>query len=613
MLIVIGWSIMTAPTQAELDRQQYLQDSIKQAELAVEQAALNPETRPIQSEPENDSLKLAQLGENYGDFASSTMETEKMYVLENELIKLEFSNKGGIIKEATLKEHKKVVLAEDKTEIKTDLKLLEDPKNRFEYLLPLSGKTISSMDLFFDGSQSGNTIKFRANAGSGYIEHSYSLQPDSYEIDYDVNFVGLQNNIDRGAKDIKLKWLNYLDKLELNDTFEKYYTTTYFKETNEDSDYCSCRGDDEEDQSDNSLEWISGVNQFFNTSIITKDTPFTGGVFETKMMDDDKDDIKLLTSVIGIPYNHTSNEQFKMTMFIGPNDFERLKSFDNGLEEIIPFGRSIFGTLNRHVIRPSFNFLNRFISSKGIVIIVLIFIIKMLLYPLMYKMLYSQAKMSALKPDIEKMTSKFKDDPQKKQMETMKMYREYGVSPLGGCLPMAAQMPIWYALFRFFPADITFRQEPFLWATDLSSYDVFFNLPFDVPALGSHISLFTILWAISTVLYTYYNTKHMDMSANPAMKYVQYFMPLMFVVFFNNFASGLTCYMFFSTLFNIIQTLVTKKFVFNEEKIRAELQAEKAKPKKKGGFQSRLEEAMKQQQAVAEERNKKGGKKKGKK
>jgi len=175
---------------------------------------------------------------------------------------------------------------------------------------------------------------------------------------------------------------------------------------------------------------------------------------------------------------------------------------------------------------------------------------------------------------------------------------------------MAMQMPIWYALFRFFPADITFRQESFLWANDLSSYDVFFNLPFTVPALGSHISLFTILWAISTVLYTFYNTKHMDMSANPAMKYVQYFMPLMFVVFFNNYASGLTCYMFFSTLFNILQTVITKKFVFDEDKIRAELQKEKAKPKKKGGFQSRIEEAMKQQQKLQEEKTKQQGKKK---
>jgi YidC/Oxa1 family membrane protein insertase len=606
LMIVIGWSVITAPSQEELERQKYLQDSIKQAELALEQTQLNQGAAAAIANDDqvlSDSMLIQQRGQDYGIFASSSVGEEQFYTLENELLKLKFSNKGGIIKEAVLKEHKKIIKAEDGTEVKVDLKLLEDEKNRFEYILPIGGKQVSTMDLFFKGTESGgNSISFVANAGNGSIVQTYTVEPNSYHIDYDVQFSGLQNSVERNTDKIQLKWLNYLDKLELNETFEKFYTTTYYKEVGEDSDYCSCRGDDEEEEDDKSLKWVSGVNQFFNTSIISKDVPFDGGNFEVKMMDEDSEDIKLLSTTLGIPFQHNSTEKFGMALFIGPNDFERLKSYDNGLEEIIPYGRSIFGTINRYLIRPFFNWLNKFISSKGIVIIVLIFIIKMLLYPLMYKMLHSQAKMSALKPDIAKMTAKFKDDPQKKQMETMKLYREFGVSPLGGCLPMAMQMPIWYALFRFFPADITFRQEPFLWASDLSSYDVFFNLPFTVPALGSHISLFTILWAVSTVLYTYYNTKHMDMSANPAMKYVQYFMPLMFVVFFNNYASGLTCYMFFSTLFNIIQTVVTKKFVFDEDKIRKELQKEKEKPKKKGGFQAKLEEAMKQQQKAAEQK-----------
>ena len=223
-------------------------------------------------------------------------------------------------------------------------------------------------------------------------------------------------------------------------------------------------------------------------------------------------------------------------------------------------------------------------------------------------MLHSQALMGALKPELAHLNEKYKDDAQKKQMETMKVYREYGVSPFGGCMPMIIQMPIWYALFRFFPASITFRQEPFLWAEDLSSYDAFFNLPFEIPFMGSHLSLFTILWAISTLVYTYYNTRHMDMSANPAMKYMQYFMPVMFLGFFNTYASGLTCYMFFSNLINIIQTVVTKKFVFKDEKLKEELRQKKAKPKKQSGFQARLEEALKAQQAA--QAKQKGAKKK---
>lgn len=223
----------------------------------------------------------------------------------------------------------------------------------------------------------------------------------------------------------------------------------------------------------------------------------------------------------------------------------------------------------------------------------------------MYKMLHSQALMGALKPELAGIKEKYKDDTQKQQMETMKVYREYGVSPFGGCLPMILQMPIWYAMFRFFPAAITFRQESFLWASDLASYDNFFQLPFEIPFMGDHLSLFTILWALATIVYTYYNTQNMDMSANPAMKYMQYFMPLMFLGFFNTYAAGLTCYMFFSNLINIVQTIGTKKFVFNENKLRAELQRKKSKPKKKSSFQQRLEEAMKQQQAIQEKRNKK--------
>ena len=219
-------------------------------------------------------------------------------------------------------------------------------------------------------------------------------------------------------------------------------------------------------------------------------------------------------------------------------------------------------------------------------------------------MLYGQAKMAALKPEIDKLKEKNKDDAQKQQMESMKLYQEYGVSPLSGCLPMLLQMPIWIALYRFFPASITFRKEPFLWADDLSTYDNIANLPFEIPFFGAHISLFTILWAVSTVIYTYYSTKNVDMSANPAMKYVQYIMPVMFLGFFNSYASGLTAYMFFSNLINILQIVITKNFVFDNDKIRKELEVAKSKPKKKSAFQSRLEDAMKQQQEVAAKRKK---------
>ena len=383
----------------------------------------------------------------------------------------------------------------------------------------------------------------------------------------------------------------------------------YFKPVEESVEHCSCTGTDQEQVDDQRLKWVSNTNQFFNSTLIAE-TGFQSGSFETEVLDLEADDLKKLHSRLAVPYGESTS--FDMDFYIGPNEFERLASYGLDLQDVVPFGRSIFGTVNRWVIRPIFSFLSKFIGSKGIVILMLTLIVKLLLYPLTYRMLYSQSKMGALKPHLANLKEKFKDDPQKQQMETMKIYQEFGVNPLGGCLPVVAQMPIWFALYRFFPASIEFRQESFLWATDLSSYDVAFSLPTEIPFYGDHVSMFTILWAITTVIYTYYNTRHMDMSVNPAMKYMQYFMPIMFLFFFNSFASGLTCYLLFSNLLNITQTIVTKNYLIDNEKLSRELEAYRSKPKKKKkGFQARLEAALKEQQRQQAERDTKNKKKKG--
>lgn len=604
-MLMMVWFYMTAPTKEEIARQQFVQDSIAQAQTI--DPGLNQEIvkrKDISPSRANDSLIIAQNQGSFGPFAQSSVGTNQIYKLENDKISISFNSKGGSIASINVKDYKKIVDDENRNEVKQDLFLLEDQKNKSEYILPLRGVgNISTNDLYFLGSNNGNTITFKSAAADGKsIEQIYTVKPGSYEIDYQLKLNGISSLLEPGTDRIKMNYENYLDKIEKNYTFEKYYSTIYFKENGEDSDYCSCRADDENELK-KSIDWFSFSNQFFNTTYISKEQGFTNAKFETVMLDDSDENLKLLKSSVAIPIASTNNERISYGIYAGPNHFETLNAYQNGMDEIIPFGRSLFGTINRWIIRPSFNWLSGFIGSKGIVIIVLIFILKMLLYPLMYKMLYSQAKMGALKPELAELKAKHKDDPQKAQMATMSVYREYGVNPLGGCMPMVVQMPIWYALFRFFPASLTFRQESFLWATDLSSYDSIVNLPFTIPAFGAHISLFTILWAISTIAYTYYNSKHLDMSANPAMKYIQYFMPLMFLFFFNNYASGLTCYMFFSNLINVTQMIITKNFVFNEEKIRKELfankEAIKKNPKKKNGFQQRLEEAMKQQQQIA--------------
>lgn len=603
---LLAWTFLNKPSSEELEKRQKVRDSIALAEQpAPKKADTLKSVTQAQTQNLPDSIVKAQNETIFGAFTNVSAGKEEIVSLENDLIKIQFSSKGGKIISATLKKHYKTVVDSAGNEGKTLVTMLNNPANKFEYLLPLSNNnTISTSQLYFNVTKEGNSVTFRAPVDeTRFFEQKYTLSNDNYTLDYKISSRGLDAILAPATKSIGLKWENHLSKYEKSEQFEQNYSTAYFREVDESTDYCKCVSDDTKELKDKGIDWISHSNQFFNTSLISNKTPFGPSTLSTKMTDLKKsDDVKIITSDISVPLENGGHD---MTLYIGPNEYKRLVAFDNKMEEIIPFGSSIFGTINRYVIRPFFDFLSQFIGSKGIVIIVLIFIIKMLLYPLMYKMLYSQAKMGALKPELTHLKEKFKDDMQKQQLETMKIYREYGVSPFGGCLPMLLQMPIWYALFRFFPASITFRQEPFLWAPDLSTYDVFFDHGVDIPFMGTHISLFTLLWAVSTILYTYYNMQSVDLSANPAMKYVQYLMPVMFLGFFNSYASGLTVYMFFSNMINIIQTIVTKKYVFDESKIRAQLLKQKEKPKKKSGFQARLEEAMKQQQAIQEQKKKK--------
>ncbi|MEO1258047.1 MAG: membrane protein insertase YidC [Bacteroidota bacterium] len=622
--ILLVWNMMMAPeAQKQLEEKQRIQDSIAQVEKKLQEETI-PETSPTTTDtppqtPEiiQDSQAIAKaetlLQMQYGAFYPSAKGEEKEITLENNVMKVTFTNKGGHIKSVLLKEHFKILRDENHVETKVPLYLMEDEKDRFEYLLPVADAakgTISSQELFFTPTVSGNTITFTADAGNGRsFEQKYVLNDNSYGVDYDVKFNGLGNVLKTGNDAISFNWLNHLDKLELNYQYEQMYSSVYFKESDDDYDYCSCTSNDEEDLNSDPIAWMAHSNQFFATILMAKGKPFKGGVFETRVVDRDKikdsPDLKVLNTKLQIP---TDQETFAMHMYLGPKDYEVLQEYGQEVKYIVPFGRSIIGTANRWIIRPLFNFLSGFLGAKGIIILVLTLIVKVALYPLMYKMLYSQAKMAALKPQMAKVKEKFKDDQQQAQMETMKMYREFGVNPLSGCMPMVLQMPVWIALYRFFPASIEFRQEGFLWATDLSSYDPFFWLPFNIPFTDqSHLSLFTLLWVISTLIYTYYNMQQMDMAnmggANAKMmKYMQFLMPVFFLFFFNNFASGLTAYLVFSTVINIAQTLITKNVIIDKEKIKKELEAHKKKPKKKSGFQSRLEEAMKQQQALAAQR-----------
>ncbi|MEN0003789.1 MAG: membrane protein insertase YidC [Bacteroidota bacterium] len=625
-LIFIAWQQFMAPSAEQQAEQQRLQDSIQLAQRTADSLAqLEADAPSIAAEENtatsaistiaNDSIRNSKIASEFGPFAPAAVGEDTESIVENDLMKVTFSSKGGRITQVELKNHFKVLEDEEGNQTKVPLYLLEDDKNKFDYFLPIatlpSGGVRTSELYFTAQATAANTMTFRADAGEGrYFEQSYTIEDSTYVIDYDIKLEGLNNVIAKNVETIQLQWVNWLDKLEINTQYERNYSSIYYKPADGEYDHCSCTSDDTEDVENKPIKWVSHSNQFFNSTIIAEEA-FTKTFLETKTVEEDSPDLKQLRTDLFIPITHSASERFEMQFYVGPNEFERLQEVSEDLEYIIPFGWSIFGTVNRWVIRPLFSFLSMFISSKGIVILVLTVLVKLALYPLTYRMLYSQSKMAALKPEIEAMKSQHKENQQEQQMATMKLYREFGVNPLGGCFPMLLQMPIWFALYRFFPAAIEFRQASFLWATDLSSYDVIARLPFELPlGFGAHLSLFTILWAVTTLIYTFYNTRHMDFSANPAMKYMQYIMPVMFLGFFNSFASGLTCYLLFSNTFNIGQTLITKNYIIDQDKIKQELQANKNKPKKKSGFQKRLQDALEEQRKIQAQRDAQKKKKK---
>lgn len=610
--ILLVMQYLNTPSQEEIDRQEFLKDSIRQEQLLLDSIAEAKKdgivTPSITSSIDtlSDSAKTEVLSGDFGAFAPSAKGEEKEVKIENDLLELTFSTKGGRIIDARLKEYEKWSKDSLGELIKEPLHLWEDEKNKFEYLIPINGANrskIRTSELYFDADVKGNMVTFRASAGEGkYIEQKYVLKDGKYMMDYDLNLVGLNKVIPSDAEQIELRWDNYLDKIELNAQYEAMYTSAYYRQADEDPDHCSCTSDDEEEVE--KVQWVSHTQQFFNSTLVAENN-FKSAVVATVGLGEENEDLKKLQTRAFLAYDADATSSYDMQMYIGPNEFDRLKAYGMDMEEIIPFGWGIFRTVNKWLIRPTFKFLSSFIGNMGIVILLLTFLVKLLVYPLTYKMLYSQAKMAALKPDMEKLRKKYGEDQQAMQMKTMEMYRASGVNPLGGCWPMVLQMPIWYALFRFFPGSIDFRQESFLWAHDLSTYDSILELGMTIPFYGDHISLFTLLWAGTTVIYSYYNMQNMQMPTQQGMnanmmKYMQYLMPVMFLFFFNTYAAGLTIYMFFSNLFNITQTLVTKNVIINHDKVKEKLAENRKKPKKKGGFGERLQKALEEQQKIQE-------------
>jgi YidC/Oxa1 family membrane protein insertase len=641
MLLVLLWltySILTGPSKEQiaeqqeqeqlLIQQQETQDSLDQlAKLQTDNKFQQIQNDTLLTDYQKDSIQTQLqkdlLGSQYGIFTSAAIGTDGQDSLENEKLKIIFNKKGGSIAKVEVKgflQYKH--LTEDPYD-KEPLVLMENVNNRFSYYIPLTGATkgdISTGELYFEPTIEGNTLSMRAYANdrSQYIEQKYTIK-DNYVLDYQLNLEGINASMPRD-KNIILDWHTRVRKIEKNPYYEKTMTTVYYKNKDDGFDYCDCRTTSEEELEEQ-VEWVSQSQQFFNTSLFAKEgTTFKSAKVASSVVDDKDIILKVLDSRIEIATRDQKSAAYDMQFYIGPNDYNELAEMGNEFERIIPFGWSIFGFISRSVIRPMFNFFALFISNYGIIILLLTFLIRLALFPLQYKMILNGVKMGVMKPEMEAMRAKHKDDAAGMQAAQMKMYQEFGLNPLGGCLPMLLTMPIWIALYRFFPSSISFRQESFLWADDLVSYDSIFDfgyVPFLYDIYGDHVSLFTLLWMVSMFAFLWYNSKQMDMTAAAGgganmkmMKYMQFAFPVLFFFALNSWAAGLTAYMLFSNLLNIAQTFITKNVLINKDKLRAELLEKKRtykdKPDKKKGFMAKYQELLAEQQKELDKKKKQG-------
>lgn len=623
LAIFIGYTIYTSPSEEEKLRQQQVQDSIAQvqAEQARTRDSIQRLNQETEKQPEtvtpreiqkNDSAVKHELADRLGYFAKAGVGEPDYFTLENEKIKLKISSKGGKIVNAELKEYQ--------TYDSLPLILYNTDKTKFGYTFFTKNRSIDTDGLYFEPeystvSQEGKdsmyvsgsdslrfAMRLYADAGDGqdrYIEYVYTIFGDKYMVDYDLNLVGMDKIVDPGTSFLNLSWKTEMRRQEKSLENDRRESSIYYKYYQDDVDYLSESSDDAENIV-TKVKWVSFKSRFFLSAFIA-DNAFENADLRAYTREDETDPhyLRNMEAMIGVPFQNIPTQQFATSFYFGPNKYNTLKKFDLELERQIPLGWSFFllAWINRYAVIPVFDWLGGYGWNYGIVILILTILLKIVLFPIAYKTYLSSARMRVLKPEIEELSKKFpkQEDAMKKQQATMALYKKAGVNPMAGCLPMLLQMPILIAMFRFFPSSIELRQESFLWAHDLSSYDSILNLPFEIPFYGDHVSLFTLLMTVSTIFYTKINNDMMG-SANtqmPGMKTMMYLMPIMFLGFFNSYASGLSYYYLLANLITFGQMFIIRRTI-DEDKIRRQIMANKKKPVKKSGFQKRLEDMAKQ-------------------
>ena len=549
---------------------------------------------------EDDSISLNNTEEDYNDFEVDEDFTEEVITLENDNILFEISTNGADIKKLLLK---------DFNNYNDDpLFLVNNNKSIFSYNIPIGRNSIiSSRDLNYSAEiiKDKSILKLTAVIDTQRsLELTYSLEENSSILDFDLRL----NDSDRNSSydQLELVWGKDSFRNSKSIDYENRYTALSYGFEDEKDSWLSVAGTS--NKNINNVNWISFREHFFSSILILNNETNNVEISSENLASNETLDNKFTKRFkANIPLSLDSDNDLSFRMYYGPTDYETLKEYNLSLENSVDMGWGIFGWLNRFIFFPLFSFLTSYFSY-GISIILMTIIVKVSISPLTYKSYLSQIKMKILKPELEVINEKFKDDAMKKQQETMKLYTKSGANPMSGCLPALLQMPIFFALFVFFPAAFSLRQKSFLWADDLSSYDSILNLGFYIPLYGDHISLFPILASISIFFYTKMTSGQQMMSASQTggvnMKLIMYMMPLMMLFFFNNYASGLSLYYFISNVLTIILMLIIKNFIIDDNKILTEIEENKKNPVKAGGFRARLQKALEEAEKQKKSRGK---------
>ena len=609
-LIVIGAILFGFTWYNASIQQKYAQE--QQALTATQETESTDTIVPEVRQP--DTLQAAnQLERHIGSsLFQATTGTEKKIEVENDLMKVIFSNKGGKVASVVLKDYL--------TYQGTPLVLFPDSASVFDMSFfikqQFNNVQINTGDYYFvaDSSftptfaadETSKNLTFRLDVDSAaHVDFVYTIYKDNYMIDFDVQFVGMENLLAQNQTDLEFTWQNVGMQNEKGFENENNYTTIAYKYPSDESvEQLRTSTEDKSETINSKVKWVAFKQQFFSSIFVAKDD-FQNGTLGYSTFQPGEGKIKTFRAKVSVPFTPQLSE-YNFNFYFGPNKFSVLKKYDDlHFERLIPLGGWIVGWINRWLVIPTFDTLGAHIANYGIIILILTLIVKILISPLTYKSYLSSAKMRLLKPEVDKLNEKYPkpEDALKKQQAMMALYKSAGVNPMGGCLPLLIQLPILYAMFRFFPASIELRGEHFLWADDLSSYDSILTLPFNIPFYGNHVSLFALLMAASMFIYSRINYNQTAGSAPQmaGMKFMMlYLMPIMMLFFFNNFASGLNYYYLLSNIITIGQTYGLR-YIVNEDKLHQRMKENAKKPQKKSKWQQRYEEMVKlqQQQAAA--------------